>query len=82
MTFFRMENGNYEQKYQESNILKNTDRYTKIYFHTKTRVIHDPNNTLVPFFSFRPGTHMAEIISSRIFCQGIKIGCRTLIRVS
>ena len=25
--FFRMENGNYEQKYQESNILKNQDRY-------------------------------------------------------
>ena len=42
MTFLRMENGNYEQKYQESNILKNTDRYKKIHFYMKTRV----------FFSF------------------------------
>ena len=61
-----MENGNYEQKYQESNILKNTDRYTKIQLYIKTRL----------------GTHMAEIISSWIPCQGMKIGCRTLISVS
>ena len=32
-----MENGNYEQKYQESNILKNTDRYKKIQCYIKTK---------------------------------------------
>ena len=77
-----MENGNYEQKYQESNILKNTDRYKKIQFYNKTRVVHGPNNILVLFSSFRLGTHMAEIISSWILCRGMKIGCRTLISFS
>ena len=32
-----MENGNFEQKYQESNILKNQDRYQKIYLNRQNR---------------------------------------------
>ena len=70
MTFFRMENGNYEQKYQESNILKNTDRYMKIDFYIKTRVSHDPNNTLVLFPALGPKLTWLKLFRPGSFVKG------------